>query len=136
MDTERTLNSYNLLGDTVEAVLTAFGLPPRLSHRAADAARVAGHYLYGHSDRTGYRLWLTSDEHAVTVAVTDYTAPAWHGAPAWLPVSHKGQLRLPDRLPTADPLGQDTFAGHRLVVHRTPDGNMRLGCRIAHTVPT
>lgn len=117
-----------LLAEVARIALTEAGASTVLARRVADAARVATHYVLGHSGAPCVCLVIDADATAVTMAVSDYSpAPGW-SAPAWLPVSSDNTLYLDGVRPGTDPLATSS-QGDGLQLHRTCDGHVRLGLR-------
>ncbi|MGH4030400.1 hypothetical protein ACQB60_15830 [Actinomycetota bacterium Odt1-20B] len=110
------------------AALARAGASKWLLKRAGDAVRIAAHYVIGHSDTPRIGLIVTADGTTVTLAVTDYSAPAEPGPPAWLPVTADNALLLDGVRPGIDPLTVNPHADG-LQLHRTPDGHIRLATR-------
>ncbi|GGM07725.1 hypothetical protein GCM10010129_59530 [Streptomyces fumigatiscleroticus] len=125
---QRLPGSHDVLGTATQSILAALGTPGWLAHRMADAARIAGHYVVGHSAAPTYRLLLTADGDSVTVAATDYDDQHLVDHPAWLPVTRDNRLS-----PAAPPPAAHAD-GDALQLHRTPDGCLRLTYRTAWPV--
>ena len=124
LEAGRVGGSVDVLAEVAAAVLTASGASRPLAHRMSDAARVASHYVIGHSRAAHIRLLISVHEDRITLAVTDYDGKS-PGPPAWLPVSRHDTLELAGLRPGVDPL-LATSNADGLQLHRTPDGHMRL----------
>ncbi|MER5252238.1 MULTISPECIES: hypothetical protein [unclassified Streptomyces] len=132
LEAGRAGDSVDVLGEVAAAVLTASGASRALAHRMSDAARVAAHYVIGHSSAERIRLLISVHEARITLAVTDYDGKS-PGPPAWLPVSRHDTLELAGLRPGVDPL-LATPRADGLQLHRTPDGHLRLAlCAAWHT---
>ncbi|QEU89874.1 hypothetical protein [Streptomyces kanamyceticus] len=127
VEADRAERIHDLLGGAAQSLLAAIGVPAPLAQHLADAARVAGHYLVGHSERPRCQLRITSDATGVTLDVSDYIAPDTAGPPAWLHVSRTGHLRPAPALAPGRARQERTNQG--LDLHRTPDGHIRLAYR-------
>ncbi|MFZ3566837.1 hypothetical protein ACOKM5_07700 [Streptomyces sp. BH097] len=124
------------MGDTTGAALATAGAPMWLAKHLEDAARVAAHYVVGHSMAASYRLHVTVDRYTITVAVTDYDDQPMTKTPAWLPVNHDNTLQPARPEPDADPLTPHPEASDGLSLHRTPDGHMCLSVQAPWPQPT
>ncbi|MGW5861460.1 hypothetical protein ACWFRJ_04690 [Streptomyces sp. NPDC055239] len=134
LEAARVGDSVDVLAEVAAAVLTASGASRPLAHRMSDAARVAAHYVIGHSGAARVRLLISVHEDRITLAVTDYDGKS-PGPPAWLPVSRHDTLELAGLRPGVDPLLAISNTDG-LQLHRTPDGHMRLAiCSTWQSVP-
>ncbi|CAM5519990.1 MULTISPECIES: hypothetical protein [Streptomyces] len=122
----RTAQDMALLSQVAMTALTGAGASNALAQQAADAARIAAHYVIGHTSAPRICLAVDANATTVTMTVSDYSPePAW-GPSAWLPVTSDNALFLDGVQPGVDPL---TVAarGEGLQLHRTCDGHVRLG---------
>ncbi|MBC9711496.1 hypothetical protein H9Y04_02775 [Streptomyces sp. TRM66268-LWL] len=124
------------MGEMAGAALTTIGAPVWLVKHMEDAARVAAHYVVGHSTATSYRLQITADHSRITVVVTDYDGQGTAGAPAWLAVGRDNTLQPNGRSPGIDALSGNSNAVDGLRLYRTPDGHVRLGCHAPWSGPS
>ncbi|MCQ4205611.1 hypothetical protein [Streptomyces longispororuber] len=116
-----------LFEEVTATALVRAGTPSRVVARSTEAARIAAHYVIGHSAGGRLRLQVEVDEEAVTVSVSDCSTASLPGPLAWFHISLDGQLQW-DGHTTSDPLTQ--IENDSMVVHRTLDGHVRLAVRI------
>ncbi|KOT99268.1 hypothetical protein ADK70_04490 [Streptomyces rimosus subsp. pseudoverticillatus] len=117
-----------LLAQVAMTALTEAGASTALARRTADAARIAAHYVIGHSGASRVCLTVEADTTMVTMTVSDYSPGVNWFSPAWLPVTSAGALYLDGVQPGTDPLA-DGIRGDGLQLHRSCDGHVRLGIR-------
>ncbi|KOT51384.1 MULTISPECIES: hypothetical protein [Streptomyces] len=125
----RTKQDMALLSQVAMTAMTEAGASKSLAQRVADAARIAAHYVIGHSSAPHIRLAVVADATTVTTTVSDYSPEHAWGPPAWLPVTSAGTLHLDGVRPGTDPLAAGP-QGDGLQLHRTCDGHLRLGIRV------
>ncbi len=125
----RTEQDMALLSQITMTAMTGAGASRGLARRMADAARIAAHYVIGHSSAPRICLAVVADATSVTMTVSDYRPENTLGPPAWLPVTSASALYLDGVRPGTDPLTASP-QGDGLQLHRTCDGHLRLGIRV------
>ncbi|MFH8591492.1 hypothetical protein [Streptomyces rimosus] len=124
----RTEQDMALLSQIAMTAMTGAGASHGLVKRMGDAARIAAHFVIGHSRAPRICLTVDADTSTVTMTVSDFSGEAAWGPPAWLPVTADDALYLDGVRPGTDPLTAGTWADG-LQLHRTCDGHVRLGTR-------
>ena len=128
LEVQQGAGSHITAAQAAGAVLSAFGVPDAVASRITETARLAGHYLLGHSAALQYWVLVTTDADGITVMVTDYNEEPLAGQPAWSPTRHL------HRLPAPSP-AQNPFPAGVLQVHHTRDGYVRVGSHTPWPTP-